>query len=86
MSVVNIKEPELEPKFVISAPAPRGNLILAPRLLAPVPFLKTNVVFQAGRKFSRITRQGRWHGDDNYPNQLNRLNIRLTLELSSRQI
>ncbi len=35
MSVVKRKEPE--PKCVISAPAPGGNLISAPRLLAPAP-------------------------------------------------
>jgi hypothetical protein len=31
------KEPEPEPQFVISALAPRGNLISAPRLSAPAP-------------------------------------------------
>jgi hypothetical protein len=35
-------EPELEPQFVISAPAPGGNLISAPWLRLP------NTVFVAG--------------------------------------
>jgi hypothetical protein len=33
----SLSEPELEPQFVISAPAPGGNLISAPRLSAQAP-------------------------------------------------